>query len=224
MKTEDVQVGSTITNGSSALRITERVQKDTRWGTIGWRGIHVSLEEFGGMTGTTGFIADYLLGSWDHVPFEWRALPGGGVEERYVWTPGYRHLQREVRRVPGGAPADHPHTDPGDGRTECERCGKFVWLVTHSCKGVPVTEAARQRAGVMPTVDGIRGHRIITAEEDEAMRQAAQATLRDTPVFPHKACDEADDHDPHVWQERHIPTGNPLVWHSQWWQCGEEDR
>ena len=42
-------------------------------------------------------------------------------------------------------PADHPHTDPGDGRTECEVCGKFVWLVIHSCKGVPVTEVARQR-------------------------------------------------------------------------------
>lgn len=40
---------------------------------------------------------------------------------------------------------DHPHTDPGDGRTECDRCGKWVWLVTHSCKGVPVTEAARER-------------------------------------------------------------------------------
>jgi hypothetical protein len=37
---------------------------------------------------------------------------------------------------------DHPHTDPGDGRTECDVCGKWVWLVTHSCKGVPVTQAA----------------------------------------------------------------------------------
>ena len=41
--------------------------------------------------------------------------------------------------------ADHPHTDPGDGRTECDRCGKWVWLATHSCKGVPVTDAARAR-------------------------------------------------------------------------------
>jgi hypothetical protein len=41
---------------------------------------------------------------------------------------------------------DHPHTDPGDGRPECLTCGKFVWPVTHSCKGVPVTDAARQRA------------------------------------------------------------------------------
>jgi hypothetical protein len=42
--------------------------------------------------------------------------------------------------------ADHPHTDPGDGRSECDVCGKWVWAVTHSCKGVPVTEAARKRA------------------------------------------------------------------------------
>lgn len=38
--------------------------------------------------------------------------------------------------------ADHPHTDPGDGRTECDVCGKWVFLVTHSCKRVPVTQAA----------------------------------------------------------------------------------
>lgn len=52
--------------------------------------------------------------------------------------------------------ADHPHTDPGDGRTECQRCGKFVWPVIHSCKGVPVTEAARLRFEVVepePTCD-----------------------------------------------------------------------
>lgn len=40
---------------------------------------------------------------------------------------------------------DHPHIDPGDGRTECERCGKFVHEVTHSCKGVPVTARAEAR-------------------------------------------------------------------------------
>jgi hypothetical protein len=40
---------------------------------------------------------------------------------------------------------DHPHTDPGDGRTECDLCGKWVWEVTHSCKGVPVTESAWKR-------------------------------------------------------------------------------
>jgi hypothetical protein len=41
--------------------------------------------------------------------------------------------------------ADHPYEDPGDGRTECEICGKWVWLVTHSCKSVPVTDAALKR-------------------------------------------------------------------------------
>lgn len=40
---------------------------------------------------------------------------------------------------------DHPYTDPGDGRKECDVCGKWVWRVTHSCKGVPVTEAALKR-------------------------------------------------------------------------------
>lgn len=41
--------------------------------------------------------------------------------------------------------ADHPHSDPGDGRSECQTCGKWVWLVVHSCKGVPVTQAAMDR-------------------------------------------------------------------------------
>lgn len=35
--------------------------------------------------------------------------------------------------------ADHLHSDPGDGRSECPTCGKWVWLVTHSCKGISVT-------------------------------------------------------------------------------------
>lgn len=39
----------------------------------------------------------------------------------------------------------HPLTDPGDGRVECQPCGKWVWLVTHSCKGIPVTAAAMAR-------------------------------------------------------------------------------
>jgi hypothetical protein len=40
---------------------------------------------------------------------------------------------------------DHPHSDPGDGRTECQTCGKWIREVIHSCKGVPVTEAAWAR-------------------------------------------------------------------------------
>lgn len=42
--------------------------------------------------------------------------------------------------------ADHPYTDPGDGRAECKTCGKWVWLIVHSCKGIPVTAAAKLRA------------------------------------------------------------------------------
>ena len=40
---------------------------------------------------------------------------------------------------------DHPYADPGDGRTECDVCGKWVFLVIHSCKRVPVTPAALRR-------------------------------------------------------------------------------
>lgn len=98
MDTADVQVGSTITNGSSALRVTERVERDPRWGTPSWRGLCISLEMFGGNTGTTDTVPDYLLGSWRHVPFEWTPVVGGALEERYVWNePGYRWLVRQVR-------------------------------------------------------------------------------------------------------------------------------
>jgi hypothetical protein len=123
----EVQVGSTITNGSSCIRVTERVEKDPRWGTAGWRGMAIPLEAFGGNAGTSEFVPDYLLTGWYHVPFEWRPCIGGGVEERYVWSADWRRLQREVRRTPD----------------------------------------------VMPTVDGIRGHRITTAEEDEVARRFA---------------------------------------------------
>lgn len=99
MDTSEVQVGSTITNGSSALRITERVERDPRWGTPSWRGINVPLERFGGNPGTTTTVPDYLLGSWSDVPFEWRPVVGGALEERYVWASDWRRLEREVRRT-----------------------------------------------------------------------------------------------------------------------------
>lgn len=94
-----VQVGSTITNGSSALRVTQRIERDPRWGTPGWRGLAVPLGQFGGNSGMSEFVADYLLSGWYHVPFEWRPCIGGQVEERYVWEPDYRWLCREVRKV-----------------------------------------------------------------------------------------------------------------------------
>ena len=94
----EVQVGSTITNGSSALRLTERVEKDARWGTPGWRGTCIPLEPFGGNAGMSDFIPDYLVRNWRYLPFEWSPIIGG-LEERYVWSADWRWLQREVRRA-----------------------------------------------------------------------------------------------------------------------------
>lgn len=99
MDRNDVQIGSTITNGSSAIRVTERVEKDPRWKTSGWRGPCIPLEEFGGNRGLSTFVPDYLLDGWRHIPFEWRALPGD-MEERYAWTAGWLWLRREVRVRP----------------------------------------------------------------------------------------------------------------------------
>jgi len=65
----EIQVGSTITNSSSALRIIERIGKDVRWEVSGWRGICIPLEQFGGNPGMIEFVPDYLVSSWWHVPF-----------------------------------------------------------------------------------------------------------------------------------------------------------
>lgn len=117
-----VQVGSTITNGSSAIRVTERVTKDQRWGVPGWSGIAIPLEEFGNAS-MSDFVPDYLTSGWYHVPFEWAPVVGGGLEERYVWSRGYRYLQREVRRtepVPADCRAEH-----GEGHPDCPTC--WAW-------------------------------------------------------------------------------------------------
>lgn len=100
----EIQVGSTITNGSSAIRVTERVERDPVWRAPGWRGLCIPLEAFGGNPGTTTFVPDYLLTSWRHVPFEWTPVTGAEVMERYVWEPGWRRLQRQVCRAPGEVP------------------------------------------------------------------------------------------------------------------------
>lgn len=153
MDRNDVQVGSTITNEASAIRVTERVEKDPRWKTSGWRGIVIPLEEFGNR-GMSSFVPDYLLDSWHHLPFEWRALPGD-MEERYVWADGWRWLNREVR---------------------------------------------------------------VRREDNRPVRETAF-------VFPRKKCNAMPVcQEAHLWQETRIPTGNPLVEHSQWWQCGEPDK
>lgn len=126
----DIQVGSTIMNGSSALRVDQRVEKDPRWNGPGWSGINIPLEAFGGNPGTRGFLPDYLALSWRHVPFEWTVCPGGKVEERYVWSRGYRYLQREVRRI-----VELPAEDASPvGLTEAGACvvdNATGWCSTH---------------------------------------------------------------------------------------------
>lgn len=152
MNRDDVQIGSTITNGASALRITERVAKDPRWKTSGWRGIVVPLEEFGNR-GVTSFVPDYLLGSWHHLPFEWRAILGGGLEERYVWAPGWRWLNREVRpsqTLPEKAP--EPPVKHGVAGYEYWGCRCSTCQNAHKEKGRTLRSGARERAKENPEI------------------------------------------------------------------------
>jgi hypothetical protein len=95
----EVRFGSIIMNGSSAGKVIERVEHDPQWRCSGWRVINIGLEQFGGMTGMTSFVADYLMSGWRPVPFEWTPVTGGVLEERYVWTADYGRLRRELRHI-----------------------------------------------------------------------------------------------------------------------------
>ena len=68
------------------------------------------------------------------------ALPGGERQD-FKFPAGVRVWRKAHQDLI----ADHPHTDPGDARTECNTCGKWVFECIHSCKGVPVTAAAWKR-------------------------------------------------------------------------------
>ncbi len=70
---------------------------------------------------------------------------------------------------------DHPRTDPGDGRTECPTCGKFVFPVIHSCKGVPVTDAARARAGLTVAGDVLQMIDDVNAALEQSRRSYHEA-------------------------------------------------
>lgn len=63
---------------------------------------------------------------------------------------------------------DHPYSDPGDGRTECDVCGKWIYECIHSCNGVPVTDAAWDRwfarHGVCRTCGTKHEDSLVTAE------------------------------------------------------------
>lgn len=88
----EIQVGSTMTNGHSAMRITGRDSDQ-------WAGIYISLET-GTETGAPCGMPDHMLRKhWRHVPFEWTPLGDSGLEERYVWTADHRALRHETRAL-----------------------------------------------------------------------------------------------------------------------------
>lgn len=103
MITIEYTVNDYITNGSSAGRVIEVIEKDTRWGCPAVRIQNIGTEAFGGNVGMSSTVPDYLLSGWSRIPFEWAPVTGGKLEERYVWTAGYTRLERQLRPV-GEAP------------------------------------------------------------------------------------------------------------------------
>lgn len=99
MPKSEFKIGDLITNGTSAGKVLELVDRDPRWKTSGVRVMNIGLEKFGSNVGYSSFKPDYLLSSWRIVPEDWAPVVGGDLEERYVWTAGYSRLQRELRRA-----------------------------------------------------------------------------------------------------------------------------
>ena len=95
-------IGDYITNGSSAGRVIEVVERDPRWHCPALKLSNIGLEAFGGNVGMASSVPDYLLTGWRRIPFEWAPNPGGQTEERYVWRDNWRRLEREVRRTGEG--------------------------------------------------------------------------------------------------------------------------
>jgi hypothetical protein len=90
MLSSEVQIGSTVTNGESAVRVTGRAKSD------GWIGIFISLGS-GKLTGTECLVPIEELAVWQPVPWEWTALEGAGIEHRYVWSANCQVLEHEIR-------------------------------------------------------------------------------------------------------------------------------
>lgn len=93
MGTPKVQIGSTVTDGASALRVEKRVD-------AGWEGVCISFDPPGSDTGRVVTVLDDQLGGWRHVPWEWTPVADTELEERYVWEPDWCWLNREVRVRP----------------------------------------------------------------------------------------------------------------------------
>jgi hypothetical protein len=109
------RIGDLVTNGLSAGRVSEIMTgEDPRWRTPGVRLTSISLQEQISSRGISEFVPDHLLTGWHLVPFDWRPTGSGALEERYVWGPGRRWLQRETRT----------HAQPTTARPDtCPHCG-----------------------------------------------------------------------------------------------------
>ena len=102
MITIEYTVNDYITNGSSAGRVIEVIEKDTRWGCPAVRLSNIGLEQYGGNVGMSSTVPDYLLSGWSRIPFEWAPVRGSDdLVERYVWRDNWRRLEREVSRRDG---------------------------------------------------------------------------------------------------------------------------
>lgn len=109
--------GQIITNGTSAGEVLERVDRDPHWKVPGWKIRNIGMSQFGGNTGMTSVIPDYLCGSWKVIiPGRWFPIEGGELEARYTWSHNYHHLQKE-HQVIGACVPEH-----GDGQPDCPRC------------------------------------------------------------------------------------------------------
>ena len=112
-------IGDYITNGSSAGRVIEVVERDPHWHGPALKLSNIGLEAFGGNVGMASSVPDYLLSGWRRIPFEWTANPGGQTEERYVWRDNWRRLEREVRPAGEGVAITAASAE-GGGSAVCE--------------------------------------------------------------------------------------------------------
>lgn len=88
----DFKAGDLITNGSQAGDVIGPDPKGLKIANIALN------SPYGGNAGMTQVLPLYVLGSWSKVTVgEWFGVLGAPtLRQRYVWSPDYSHLVREV--------------------------------------------------------------------------------------------------------------------------------
>lgn len=99
MELSEAAIGMYITNGSAAGRVMAHVARDPRWKRPSVKIMNIRMEKFGGNVGYIDTVPDYLLRSWEPVPFDWRPVKGGVLEERYTWNHASATLIHEYRKT-----------------------------------------------------------------------------------------------------------------------------